>query len=44
MFQMQNFCALETYLSKHVGANVEGDFERAPTFHTFALSKDKNKV
>ena len=30
--------------SKHVGANVEGDLERAPKLHTFALSKDENKV
>ena len=27
-----------------MGANVEGDFGRAPIFHTFALSKDENEV
>ena len=27
-----------------MGANVESDFERAPIFHTFAASNDKNKV
>ena len=27
-----------------MGVNVESNFERAPIFHTFALSEDKNKV
>ena len=30
--------------SKHVGANVESDFEADRIVHTFALSKDENKV
>ena len=30
--------------SKDVGANVEGDLEANTILHTFALSKDENKV
>ena len=30
--------------SKDVGANVEGNLEANTILHTFALSKDENKV
>ena len=30
--------------SKDVGANVESDLERSVILHTFALSRDENKV
>ena len=34
----------QTETSKHVGVNVEGDFEADAFIHTFALSKDENEV
>ena len=35
---------IQRQTSKDVGANVEGNLEANTILHTFALSKDENKV